>query len=145
MESPPLPAKVFMPEKSKNNIQVLDKRKDENAEARHVKEEVAKVLEQAKSANSYIRDKLLLESGGGEMPVKDFVSKDSSQSQRKVTRRKQNSLNGVAIPNNPPGNWKALLPDQDKVTRWRTDRVRATMQQKRFRTTVHYCSILYCN
>lgn len=112
IQSPPLPAKVRMPEKVEKGEFMdfdykYDKRKEESV--RHVKQGVAKVLEAAKVSNSDIREKLLLDKNIDEMPAQDLRSRASSRGA--VTRRKQNTLNGVDIPNKGPGvhlEWVAI-------------------------------------
>lgn len=96
LETPPLPAKI---------PSLYSREEAEDREARHVKEEVARVLEQAKGANRDIRQQLLLDKSLGreEKPVKDLRSRDKEGGgQKLVTRRKQNSLNGIDLPKDPP-------------------------------------------
>ena len=97
LETPPLPAKI---------TSLYSREEAEDREARHVKEEVARVLEQAKGANRDIREQLLMDKSRDreEKPVKDLRSRDrEGGGQKLVTRRKQNSLNGIDLPKDPPG------------------------------------------
>ena len=97
LETPPLPSRI---------PSLYSREEAEDREARHVKEEVARVLEQAKGANRDIREQLLLDNSldRREKPVKDLRSRDRVEEvQKLVTRRKQNSLNGIDLPRDPPG------------------------------------------
>jgi len=110
--SPPLPAKISLPAKREREFMDFDykyERRKEDKSVKHVKEGVARVLEKAKLSNSDIRQNLLLRNTVEEKLSEDLRSRGNSV--RSVTRRKQNSLNGVDIPNKEPGHhleWDAI-------------------------------------
>ena len=63
-----------------------DKKKAEKEEVRNVKEEVARVVQQARDTNSLIREQLLLGDSRGEKPMKD-LRKETAEVSKVVTRR----------------------------------------------------------
>ena len=107
LDTPPLPAKLAMPERKKEKEFLdfdykYDKKKAEKEEVRNVKEEVARVVQQARDTNSLIREQLLLGDSRGEKPMKD-LRKETAEVSKVVTRRRQDTLNGVALPAQPQG------------------------------------------
>jgi len=72
---------------------------------RNVKEEVARVVQQARDTNSLIKEQLLAGDSLGEKPVKDLTSRKEKPEVAKVakvvTRRRQDTLNGVPLPAQP--------------------------------------------
>ena len=112
LDTPPLPAKLAMPERRKEKEFLdfdykYDKKKVVQEEVRNVKEEVARVVQQARDTNSLIREQLLVGDSMGEKPVKDLTSKKEEAEVAKVakvvTRRRQDTLNGIPLPAQPQG------------------------------------------
>ena len=111
MESPPLPEKHHMPEKVKEGKKDFldfdykyDQRKSEKGrdDVRNVKEEVARVVAQARvGGHEEIMDNLILDNTNREKPRHDLKSQVGAKVP--VTRRRQDTLNGIPVPAEPAG------------------------------------------
>ena len=110
MESPPLPSKHQMPEKAGDGGREFldfdykyDRRKSEKGkdDVRNVKEEVARVVAQARVGHDKIKENLILDSNNREKPKQDLRSQGGGK--MLVTRRRQDTLNGVLLPAEPAG------------------------------------------
>ena len=111
MESPPLPEKHHMPEKVKEGGKDFldfdykyDRKKSEKGrdDVRNVKEEVARVVAQARvGSHEEILDNLILDNTNREKPRHDLKSQVGAKVP--VTRRRQDTLNGIPVPAEPAG------------------------------------------
>jgi hypothetical protein len=126
IQPPPLPTKLAMsePEKKHDKHEFPDfedkydrKAVDPNEDSfRNVKESVHNLVDKHKKnqvSKKDIKDLLLLSNALEQLPNQDITSNEIVQpsSRGKPTRRKQNSLNGVDIPNDGPAphlDWAAL-------------------------------------
>ena len=120
MESPPLPSKHQMPEKAGDGGREFldfdykyDRRKSEKGkdDVRNVKEEVARVVAQARVGHDKIKENLILDSTNREKPKQDLRSQGGGK--MLVTRRRQDTLNGVLLPAEPAGKipWQPVCND----------------------------------
>jgi len=123
IDPPPLPTKQALSESEKKH-EFLDfedkydrKAVDPNDEdVRNVKESVHNFMDKHKRdqvRNDDIKDNLLLSNFLEELPDQDIAGNEVARqhARAKPTRRKQNSLNGVDIPNNGPApdlDWAAI-------------------------------------
>lgn len=125
---PPLPTKLALsePEKKHDKHEFPDfedkydrKAVDPNEDSRNVKESVHKLVDKHNKnqvSNNDIKDSLLLSNALEQLPNRDITNNEINEilrasSRAKSTRRKQNSLNGVDIPNDGPAphlDWAAI-------------------------------------
>ena len=113
MESPPLPSKLQMPEKAARDggrefldfDYKYDRRKSEKGreDVRNVKEEVARVVAQARVEHNQIKENLILDDNSinREKPKQDLRSQGGGK--MLATRRRTDTLNGVQLPAEPAG------------------------------------------
>ena len=110
IESPPLPSKHHLPEKGGDGGKEFldfdykyDRRKPEKGreDMRNVKEEVARVVAQARVEHNQIKENLILDSNNREKPKQDLRSQGGGKIL--ATRRRQDTLNGVHLPAEPAG------------------------------------------
>jgi len=113
MESPPLPSKLQMPEKAARDggrefldfDYKYDRRKSEKGreDVRNVKEEVARVVAQARVEHNQIKENLILDGSSinREKPKQDLRSQGGGK--MLATRRRSDTLNGVQLPAEPAG------------------------------------------
>ena len=111
IESPPLPSKQQMPEKAAGDSgrefldfdYKYDRRKSEKGreDVRNVKEEVARVVAQARVEHNQIKENLIFDGSNREKPKQDLRSQGGGK--MLATRRRTDTLNGVQLPADPAG------------------------------------------
>ena len=112
IESPPLPSKHTLPEKAGDGGKEFldfdykyDRRKASEKgreDMRNVKDEVARVVAQARVEHNQIKENLILDSSNREKLKQDLRSQSGGK-MLATRRHRQDTLNGVHLPAEPAG------------------------------------------